>query len=269
MGVGGGTERLRWGDFAGYEGVLKDLQRRLAPTHVPTHAPHVSGEGVRRLAVRPLAGVVLHGPSGCGKSLLAAVMASELRMNFVPIRCTDLLSRYFGQTEAAVRTLFRRARNAAPALLFFDDFDLLAHRRSDGEVEGSGGLQGRVLSTLLNELDGILGPPSAPTAPPFPSSSLPGAASGFPGFPGMGGGGGWGGGGYGGGLAGVLVVAACREARQLDEALLRPGYATPPLPPYSNSYPRIRTHSPYTSHTLHTLHFRTPYSPHTRAPGVH
>ena len=74
-------------------------------------------------------GIVLYGPSGCGKSFLARIIAAEAKMNFVAVKSTDLLSKYFGQTEASIRGLFKQVRAAAPCVLFFDEFDVLAYKR--------------------------------------------------------------------------------------------------------------------------------------------
>lgn len=98
------------------------------------------------------------------------------------------MSKFFGQTEARIRDAFRAARRSSPCLLFLDDFTSLAHRRGSADAEeGGSGLQNRVLSTLLNELDGVLS------------------------------------GGSDADSDCVFVLAACRDLSQLDEALLRPG----------------------------------------------
>jgi SpoVK/Ycf46/Vps4 family AAA+-type ATPase len=133
-------------------------------------------------------GIVLYGPSGCGKSFLARIIATEANMNFVSVRSTDLLSKYFGQTEASIRNLFKRVRAAAPCALFFDEFDALAYKRGLVDEDGGGGgsLQTRVLSTFLNELDGIVSQDT-------------------------------------GVEGGILVLAACTDINVLDDALLRPG----------------------------------------------
>lgn len=160
----------------------------------------------------------------------------QLKMNFVSVRSTDLLSRYFGETESKIRDLFHRARAAAPCVLFFDDFDTLAHKRyksscgliritvqkqssyfvviscriyrsaaDAGDSSTSSGLHGRILSTFLNELDGIVS---------------------------SGGGGGNGNNDNDDSEGGenreqvspqVLVIAACHDIANLDEALVRPG----------------------------------------------
>ena len=102
------------------------------------------------------AGVLLHGPPGCGKTLLARAVAAESGANFVSVKGPELLSKYVGESEAAVRRLFARATAAAPCILFFDELDALAPRRGGGEGGSSdGGAAARVVNQLLTELDGL------------------------------------------------------------------------------------------------------------------
>jgi hypothetical protein len=130
---------LGWDDFAGYEDVKTVLKRLLrvarmacsssARAGAPQASPAVPAAQAFQLSSDMARGIVLHGPTGCGKTFLAKVIAAEANMNFVPVRSTDLLSPFFGQTEAAIRKLFNQARAAAPCLLFFDEFDSLAYKR--------------------------------------------------------------------------------------------------------------------------------------------
>ena len=105
-------------------------------------------------------GVLLYGPPGCGKTLLARAVAAESGANFVSIKGPELLNKWVGESEAAVRRLFARARAAAPCVVFFDELDALAPRRG-GEEGGGGGGGGqaaeRVVNQLLTELDGLDG----------------------------------------------------------------------------------------------------------------
>eukprot|EP01032_Pedospumella_encystans_P013211 gene13211-15223_t len=215
------SARLSWRDFAGYTDLINDLKRRLAPLANSTSSGGLSTgkdkdnsntamEGappgkVLRLKGAVLRGIVLHGPSGCGKTLLASVITSELKMNFVSVRSTDLLSRYFGETESKIRDLFHRARAAAPCVLFFDDFDALAHKRSAADASDSStssGLHGRILSTFLNELDGIVSSGSNNNSDNDIEDGEQGKEQ---------------------GSQQVLVIAACQDIANLDEALVRPG----------------------------------------------
>jgi len=104
-------------------------------------------------------GVLLYGPPGCGKTLLARAVAAESGANFVSIKGPELLNKWVGESEAAVRRLFARARAAAPCVVFFDELDALAPRRGGGGEEGGSGGQAaeRVVNQLLTELDGLDG----------------------------------------------------------------------------------------------------------------
>ena len=96
-------------------------------------------------------GVLLWGPPGCGKTLLAKAIANESRANFISIRGPELLNKYVGESERAVRQVFVRARASVPCVIFFDELDALVPRRDDGLSDASA----RVVNTLLTELDGL------------------------------------------------------------------------------------------------------------------
>ncbi|MFB6359801.1 MAG: AAA family ATPase [Halobacteriales archaeon] len=100
----------------------------------------------------PPSGILLHGPPGTGKTLLARALAQESGVNVIHVRGPELLDRYVGESERAVREVFERARQVAPALVFFDEIDALAGRRA-----GEGDVTERVVSQLLTELDGLSG----------------------------------------------------------------------------------------------------------------
>lgn len=97
-------------------------------------------------------GVLLYGPPGCSKTLLARAVASEAKLNFLAVKGPELFSKYVGQAEKAVAALFAKARAAAPAIIFFDEIDGLAGSRGS---EGGSGVEERVLSQLLMEMDGL------------------------------------------------------------------------------------------------------------------
>jgi len=105
--------------------------------------------------VLPPSGVLFHGPPGTGKSSASECLASALCMNVVKVRVSDILDRWLGGSEAAMRSLFTRARAAAPCILFFDEIDALATNRSNEDGGGSTDVHSRLLSTMLNEMDGI------------------------------------------------------------------------------------------------------------------
>ncbi|MFC5366746.1 CDC48 family AAA ATPase [Salinirubrum litoreum] len=106
----------------------------------------------------PPSGVLLHGPPGTGKTLLARAIAHESGVNFIRVAGPELLDRYVGESEKAVREVFERARQAAPAIVFFDEIDAVATDR-DG-VSGDSGVTDRVVSQLLAELDGLADNPN-------------------------------------------------------------------------------------------------------------
>ena len=103
--------------------------------------------------IRPPKGILLSGPPGCGKTLLAKAIASETNVNFISIKGPELLSKYVGESEKAVRDIFRKARQAAPCIIFFDEIDALVPSRSAGTSDSH--TSERVLSQFLTELDGV------------------------------------------------------------------------------------------------------------------
>mmetsp|Transcript_32479 Transcript_32479/g.42785 ORF Transcript_32479/g.42785 Transcript_32479/m.42785 type:complete len:694 (-) Transcript_32479:57-2138(-) len=143
-----GGRDLSWKSVGGYS---KTIQRLKQLVDGPLETP----ETYQRLGLSGTSGILLHGPSGCGKSLVAQVLASEARANFVWVHSTELFSKYLGETEATIRGLFKKARSSRPCILFFDELDAICANRDSGDSQNS--LYSRVLSTLLNELDGISG----------------------------------------------------------------------------------------------------------------
>ncbi|KAJ2555143.1 DNA repair protein rad2 [Coemansia sp. RSA 1933] len=138
----------RWTDIGGYTSVIEKLKQSmmLATREGSTH----------RLGVNAPKGILLHGPSGCGKTAMALAMISESGCSVISIRSSELFSKYLGETEARLRRLFAAARAAAPCIVFIDEVDSLAARRGT-RSEQIGGPELRILSTLLNEMDGIHG----------------------------------------------------------------------------------------------------------------
>lgn len=113
-------------------------------------------EAMARLGAKPPKGVLLYGPPGCSKTMLARAVASESGRNFLSVKGPELYSKWVGDSEKAVRTLFRRAKTSAPSVIFIDEIDGLVQTRSDGG-SGDGGVNvhDRVLTQLLTEMDGI------------------------------------------------------------------------------------------------------------------
>ena len=108
-------------------------------------------EKYARVGITAPTGVLLWGPPGCGKTLLAKAVANESRANFISVKGPELLNKYVGESERAVRQVFVRARSSIPCVIFFDELDALVPKRDDAISESSA----RVVNTLLTELDGL------------------------------------------------------------------------------------------------------------------
>ncbi|NXI88356.1 PEX1 factor, partial [Rhipidura dahli] len=131
-------------------GGLKDVKQMLRDTiMLPAKYPELFAN----LPIRQRSGVLLYGAPGTGKTLLAGVVARESGMNFISIKGPELLSKYIGASEQAVRDIFNRAQAAKPCIVFFDEFDSLAPRRGHDNT----GVTDRVVNQLLTQLDGVEG----------------------------------------------------------------------------------------------------------------
>lgn len=102
----------------------------------------------------PSKGVLFYGPPGCGKTLMAKAVANECQANFISVKGPELLTMWFGESEANVRDVFEKARQAAPCVLFFDELDSIAQQRGGNHGDG-GGAADRVMNQLLTEMDGV------------------------------------------------------------------------------------------------------------------
>jgi ATP-dependent 26S proteasome regulatory subunit len=111
----------------------------------------------KRVGAKPPRGILLHGPPGCGKTSLVLALANEVQATFLTLTPSDVYSAYVGDSERSIRSIFARARSCIPALLFLDEIDAIVGSRGlDGSSGGgTSDLQARVLSTLLNEMDGV------------------------------------------------------------------------------------------------------------------
>ncbi|NWV68293.1 PEX1 factor, partial [Malurus elegans] len=131
-------------------GGLKDVKQMLRDTiMLPAKYPELFAS----LPIRQRSGVLLYGAPGTGKTLLAGVVARESGMNFISIKGPELLSKYIGASEQAVRDIFNRAQAAKPCIVFFDEFDSIAPRRGHDNT----GVTDRVVNQLLTQLDGVEG----------------------------------------------------------------------------------------------------------------
>ncbi|MCH7876712.1 MAG: CDC48 family AAA ATPase [Thaumarchaeota archaeon] len=136
---------VKWDDVGGLEDVKRELQEAVEwPMKYPALYDKLGHKMPR--------GILLHGPSGTGKTLLAKAVATESEANFVSVRGPELLSKWVGESERGVREIFKRARQSAPCVIFFDEIDSIAPVRGGG---GESVVSERVVSQLLTELDGM------------------------------------------------------------------------------------------------------------------
>ncbi len=134
----------KWGDIGGLEKVRQELVEAVEwPLKNPT--------AFKRLGVKPPKGILLYGAPGTGKTLLAKAVASESEANFISVKGPELLSKWVGESEKAVREIFKKARQASPSIIFFDEIDSIAPRRGMGDSSVSE----RVVNQLLTEIDGL------------------------------------------------------------------------------------------------------------------
>ena len=133
-----------WADI----GALRPVREELLTAIVE---PIRSPEKYERVGITAPTGILLWGPPGCGKTLLAKAVANESRANFISVKGPELLNKYVGESERAVRQVFVRARSSIPCVIFFDELDALVPKRDDALSESSA----RVVNTLLTELDGL------------------------------------------------------------------------------------------------------------------
>ena len=140
------TPNVHWDDVGGLEPVKQNLREAV-------EWPLQNPEMFERIGITPPKGILLHGPPGCGKTLLAKAVATESKANFISIRGPEIFSKWVGESEKAIREIFRKARMAAPSIIFFDEFDSLVPSRGMG---GDSRVTERVISQLLTEIDGLL-----------------------------------------------------------------------------------------------------------------
>ena len=166
---------VSWDDVGGLTNVKDAVMETI---QLPLERPELFAKGMKKRS-----GILFYGPPGTGKTLLAKAIATEFSLNFFSVKGPELLNMYIGESEANVRRVFQRARDARPCVVFFDELDSVAPKR--GNQGDSGGVMDRIVSQLLAELDGMSD------------------------------------GEEGGG--GVFVIGATNRPDLLDQALLRPG----------------------------------------------
>jgi transitional endoplasmic reticulum ATPase len=136
---------VKWAEVGGLEETKQELQEAV---EWPMKFPNLYD----KLGHQMPRGILLHGPSGTGKTMLAKAVATESEANFVSVRGPELLSKWVGESERGIREIFRRARQASPCVIFFDEIDSIAPLRGGG---GETVVTERVVSQLLTELDGM------------------------------------------------------------------------------------------------------------------
>ncbi|MEO0589047.1 MAG: CDC48 family AAA ATPase [Pseudomonadota bacterium] len=137
---------VAWDDIGGVGDAIDKLKEGV---ELPLKNP----DAFRRLGIRPAKGFLLYGPPGTGKTLLAKAVAKEAEANFISIKSSDLLSKWYGESEQQIARMFQRARSVAPCVIFIDEIDSLVPARGSGQGEPQ--VTGRVVNTILAEMDGL------------------------------------------------------------------------------------------------------------------
>mmetsp|Transcript_6591 Transcript_6591/g.19437 ORF Transcript_6591/g.19437 Transcript_6591/m.19437 type:complete len:917 (-) Transcript_6591:803-3553(-) len=138
---------VHWADIGGLETVKREL-------HETVQYPVEHADKYIKFGMSPSKGVLFYGPPGCGKTLLAKAIANECGANFLSVKGPELLTQWFGESEANVRELFDKARAASPCILMFDEMDSIAKARGSGSAGGSEAGD-RVINQILTEIDGV------------------------------------------------------------------------------------------------------------------
>jgi transitional endoplasmic reticulum ATPase len=137
---------VEWSDIGGVSDAIDKLKEGI-------ELPMKNPEAFHRLGIRPAKGFLLYGPPGTGKTLLAKAVAKEAEANFISMKSSDLLSKWYGESEQQIARMFRRARAVAPCVIFIDEIDSLVPARGSGGSEPQ--VTGRVVNTILAEMDGL------------------------------------------------------------------------------------------------------------------
>ena len=137
---------VKWSDIGGLAQVKQELQEAV-------EWPLKYAKSFKMLGVKPPRGVLLYGPPGCGKTLLAKAVANESEANFILVKGPELISKWVGDSEKGIREIFKKARQSAPAIIFFDEIDSIAPSRGRGSSDSN--VTERVVNQLLTEMDGL------------------------------------------------------------------------------------------------------------------
>lgn len=138
---------VSWDDVGGLENLKKEL---VEAVEWPLNFPEL----YQSTGIRPLNGILMYGPPGCGKTLLAKAVANESNCNFISVKGPEVFSKWVGESERAIREIFRKARTAAPSIIYFDELDAIAPGRKQAETVGTSVYES-IVNQLLAELDGV------------------------------------------------------------------------------------------------------------------
>ena len=139
------SPNVPWENVGGLKQVVTDIREAI-------EWPLTQKDAFKRIGIKPPRGILLYGPPGCGKTLLAKAVATESEANFISVKGPEILSKWVGESEKAIREVFRKARLAAPSIIFFDEIDSLIPVRG---MSSDSNVTERVISQLLTELDGL------------------------------------------------------------------------------------------------------------------
>jgi len=137
--------RVTWEDVGGLDEIKRQLKEMV---ELPLERP----ESFRRMGIKPAKGIFLYGPPGTGKTLIAKAVANESNANFISIKGPEIMSKWVGESEKAVRRVFKKAKQVSPAIVFLDELDSIAPRRGSG---GDSNVTERVVNQLLTSMDGL------------------------------------------------------------------------------------------------------------------
>jgi len=139
------VSNVTWDDIGGLEDVKEQLQQAI-------EWPNLYKDSFKRLGLSPPKGIILYGPPGCSKTTLVKAIANSSKLSFLSLSGASIFSPYLGDSEAAIREVFKKARQTIPSILFFDEIDAIVSKRNEGENKST---ELGLLSTFLNEMDGV------------------------------------------------------------------------------------------------------------------
>ena len=136
---------VTWKDIGGLEQIKQQL---FEAVELPLRDP----DALKRLGISPTRGILLYGPPGTGKTLVAKALANESKANFIAIKGPEIMSKWVGESERAIRLIFKKAKQVAPSIIFLDELDAIAPQRGVGYDSGA---SERVVDQILTSLDGL------------------------------------------------------------------------------------------------------------------